>query len=304
MKQCPGHHGHIKLAEPFYHIGFMNMVLKVLRCVCNQCGRILLTDNKLRSIINIKNPKARLREIIKNASKDCYTVDPGTEKDARQARGCGKRQPKYMKKGQEILIKKEYSELNEDDVDTKRPLSAKDAYDTLSRIDDETIELLGMHPIHAKPKHMIIKALIVAPPQVRPSIELESSARSEDDITHMYQSILSTNIELQKGKMNGYPPSKIDEITVRLQNLVGYLMNNESGKAKHKSGRPIKSIRQRLKGKEGRLRGNLMGKRVDYSARTVVSPDPTLELDELGVPLSIAMELTFPEVVTQLNIDF
>jgi DNA-directed RNA polymerase beta' subunit len=93
--------------------------------------------------------------------------------------------------------------------------------------------------------------------------------------------------------------TKIEEITTRLQNFVGYLMNNESGKAKHKSGRPIKSIRQRLKGKEGRLRGNLMGKRVDYSARTVVSPDPTLELDELGVPLSIAMELTFPETVTQ-----
>lgn len=81
-------------------------------------------------------------------------------------------------------------------------------------------------------------------------------------------------------------------------------MNNDKGIAKQKGGRPIKSISQRLKGKEGRLRGNLMGKRVDFSSRTVVSPDPSLDLDQLGVPLAIATELTIPETVTQLNIEF
>jgi len=65
--------------------------------------------------------------------------------------------------------------------------------------------------------------------------------------------------------------------------------------ALQKSGRPVKAIRARLKGKEGRLRGNLMGKRVDFSARTVITGDPNLELDEVGVPRSIAMTLTFPE---------
>ena len=65
--------------------------------------------------------------------------------------------------------------------------------------------------------------------------------------------------------------------------------------AMQKSGRPIKAIRARLKGKEGRLRGNLMGKRVDFSARTVITGDPNLQLDEVGVPRSIAMNLTFPE---------
>lgn len=80
-------------------------------------------------------------------------------------------------------------------------------------------------------------------------------------------------------------------------------MDNSEGKAKQKGGRPIKSISQRLKGKEGRLRGNLMGKRVDFSSRTVVSPDPSLELDQLGVPYEIAKELTIPERVNQLNID-
>jgi DNA-directed RNA polymerase beta' subunit len=65
--------------------------------------------------------------------------------------------------------------------------------------------------------------------------------------------------------------------------------------ALQKSGRPVKAIRARLKGKEGRLRGNLMGKRVDFSARTVITGDPNLELDEVGVPRTIAMNLTYPE---------
>ena len=71
-----------------------------------------------------------------------------------------------------------------------------------------------------------------------------------------------------------------------------------------KSGRPVKSIRARLKGKEGRLRGNLMGKRVDFSARTVITGDPNLDLDQVGVPYSIARNLTYPERVTPYNITY
>ena len=73
--------------------------------------------------------------------------------------------------------------------------------------------------------------------------------------------------------------------------------------ALQKSGRPLKSIKARLKGKEGRLRGNLMGKRVDFSARTVITPDPNLSLDEVGVPRSIARTMTVCETVTPFNIE-
>lgn len=302
MKQCPGHCGHIKLTEPVYHIGFTGMVVKLLKCVCYNCSRILLTDNKFKKISKIKNPKKRLREILKNVSGECYTADPGDDPNTKILKGCGKKQPKYLKKKNEIFIKKRM--LGDDDVDSKRALRANEAYEILKRIDDETVELLGMNAGFSRPENLIIKVLAVAPPAVRPSIELSSTAKSEDDITHMYQSILSTNMELEKAKSVGLPMSRLDEIVNRLQGFVGYLMNNEENKAKQKGGRPIKSIRQRLKGKEGRLRGNLMGKRVDFSARTVVSPDPSLELDELGVPKSIAMTLTYPEVVTQLNIEF
>lgn len=73
--------------------------------------------------------------------------------------------------------------------------------------------------------------------------------------------------------------------------------------ATQRSGRPIKSICSRLKAKEGRIRGNLMGKRVDFSARTVITPDPNINIDELGVPWSIALNLTYPETVTPYNIE-
>jgi DNA-directed RNA polymerase beta' subunit len=81
-------------------------------------------------------------------------------------------------------------------------------------------------------------------------------------------------------------------------------MNNcvaDQPKQRHTGGRPLKDIRSRLKGKEGRVRGNIMGKRVDFSARTVITPDPILQLDQLGVPLAIAMNLTVPEHVTREN---
>lgn len=70
-----------------------------------------------------------------------------------------------------------------------------------------------------------------------------------------------------------------------------------------KSGRPLKSIKSRLKSKEGRVRGNLMGKRVDFSARAVITPDPNLKIDQVGVPRTIASNLTYPEIVTPFNID-
>lgn len=74
-------------------------------------------------------------------------------------------------------------------------------------------------------------------------------------------------------------------------------------RAMQKSGKPLKAIKARLKGKEGRIRGNLMGKRVDFSARTVITPDPNLRIDEVGVPRTIAQNMTFPEIVTPFNID-
>eukprot|EP00494_Astrolonche_serrata_P033944 UN34213 len=82
------------------------------------------------------------------------------------------------------------------------------------------------------------------------------------------------------------------------------MFNNEQNgvpQSKQRSGKVLKSIRQRLVGKGGRVRGNLMGKRCDFSARTVIGGDPNVSIDEVGVPKSIACNLTFPERVTHFN---
>jgi hypothetical protein len=91
--------------------------------------------------------------------------------------------------------------------------------------------------------------------------------------------------------------------TIQLWLIKGFLFMFYYFQATQKSGRPLKSVEQRLKGKEGRLRGNLMGKRVNFCARTVITPDPNLRIDQVGVPISIAQNLTFPEIVTPFNID-
>ena len=136
--------------------------------------------------------------------------------------------------------------------------------------------MLGFNKKYADPSWMIIQNLAVCPPQVRPSVSVDSSLRSQDDLTHQYNQILKTNRELKSENTTGATSTVTQTKFDNLQFNVATLMNNDltSGRAHKKSGQPIKAIYARLKGKEGRVRGNLMGKRVDYSARSVISPDP------------------------------
>ena len=140
----------------------------------------------------------------------------------------------------------------------------------------------------------------------RPAVVMFGSARNQDDLTHKLADIIKANNELIRNEQAGAAAHIISENTKMLQFHVATLTDNSMPGipvAMQKSGRPLKSIKQRLKGKEGRIRGNLMGKRVDFSARTVITPDPNLRIDQVGVPRSIAQNLTFPEIVTPFNID-
>ena len=221
--------------------------------------------------------------------------------------GCGYLQPNYKKdKNDPLKIIVEFNDSNDDSPDRNRVLSPEEVLRIFKKITKEDCYALGFDPQRARPDWMIITNLTVCPPQVRPSVSVDSTLRSEDDLTFQYIQILKANSLLKKQEEQGAAGHIIMETATLLQFYVATLMNNEisSGQSQQKSGRPIKAISTRLKGKEGRLRGNLMGKRVDVSARTVITPDPNLSLDELGVPYSIAMNLTFPEYVTPLNIDF
>ncbi|CAN0036308.1 unnamed protein product, partial [Ectocarpus sp. 12 AP-2014] len=104
----------------------------------------------------------------------------------------------------------------------------------------------------------------------------------------------------------GEPAHIVESFEQLLQYKVAALFDNERAgqpQETQRSGKPLKTLRARLKGKEGRIRGNLMGKRVDFSARTVITADPNLGIDQVGVPKSIALNLTVPELVTAFNVE-
>ncbi|XP_057856467.2 DNA-directed RNA polymerase II subunit RPB1 [Cryptomeria japonica] len=235
------------------------------------------------------------------------------EKDERKDAhgGCGAYVPRIFIEGLKVMYqyklpKKADEEARAKFSEKKQELTAEKILTILKGITDEQCEMLGFNTKYARPDWMILEVLPVPPPPVRPSIKPDPTSRSEDDLTFMLASIIRCNDTLRSKEKAGVAPHIITEYTQLMQfHLATYIDNDLPGqpKATQKSGRPMKSISNRLKAKEGRIRGNLMGKRVDFSARTVITADPNLNIDELGVPWSIALNMTFPEIVTPYNID-
>ncbi len=184
-------------------------------------------------------------------------------------------------------------------------LMPTDIRSRLEKITDEDIEVIGMDPQNARPEWIVLTVLPVPPVTMRPSITLESGQRSEDDLTHKLVDIIRINQRFQENREAGAPQLIIEDLWELLQyHVTTFIDNAVSGvpPARHRSGRPLKTLSQRLKGKEGRFRGSLSGKRVNFSARTVISPDPNLRIFEVGVPIEIAKELTTTMFVTPRNI--
>ena len=292
---CPGHFGHINLAKPVYHFHFINTTVKILNCVCFRCSKLLINkeDYKSKELFK-KPPKVRFDEIY-NICQKIKVCGGHTDEDHE---GCNAVQPeKYKLAGLEGINVKIGDELKIIDVEYIKNL--------FERITDEDAKFLGFSEQWCRPEWLICSVLPVPPPSVRPSVKQENSQRMDDDLTHKLSDIVKANNNLQKKIDSDSRKEVIEDWSKLLQYHVATLIDNDIpglAQAAHRSGRALKSIRQRLKGKEGRIRNNLMGKRVDYSARSVITPDPNIELDELGVPIKIALNLTFPETVTKLNI--
>jgi DNA-directed RNA polymerase II subunit RPB1 len=214
--------------------------------------------------------------------------------------GCGHEQPVWRKEALKLTsVSKPSADKEEGAEPEKRVVSPGEIHNVLKKISAEDLNIMGLNADYARPDWMILTVLPVPPAAVRPSVSVDGGAiRSEDDLTYKLASILKTSATVNRLENEGVPPSVIEEHFNLLQFHVATYMDNELAgvpQDMQKAGRPIKAIRARLKGKEGRLRGNLMGKRVDFSARTVITGDPNLQLDQVGVPKSIAMTLTYPE---------
>jgi len=291
---CPGHFGHIELAEPVIHVSFVKLVYKLLTVSCRNCGRILITQEKMDTF----------RQLIKDTEEKLNTVTEDVYKKILKSAKIGDC-PYCGAKNYKIELAKPTS-FYEDIDEGAIKLTPSSARERLERIPDEDWELLGMNTKSARPEWMVLQVLPVPPVSVRPSITLESGIRSEDDLTHKLVDIVRINQKLREAMESGVPINIIQELHDLLQyHVTTYFDNEVSGipPARHRSGRPLKTICQRLRGKEGRFRGNLSGKRVDFSARTVISPDINLDLNEVGVPVDIAAKLTMPERVTKWNMD-
>src|SRR3989338_7930447 len=149
--------------------------------------------------------------------------------------------------------------------------------------------------------------MAIPPVTMRPSITLESGERSEDDLTHKLGDIVRINQRLFENINAGAPETIIEDLWELLQYHITTFFDNEVPQlppARHRSGQPLKTLSERIKSKEGRIRHNLAGKRTNFSARTVISPDPMLGINEVGVPFEIAMKLTVPEMVNDWNIAY
>jgi DNA-directed RNA polymerase II subunit RPB1 len=319
IKNCPGHPGKIVLHKRVYLPQFLTTVLKILQSVCYECSSLLMDDS---SIVSTKK---------KNQTK--FRIVHENSKDVSCCHDCGCVQPKYSKNNLHIFIGKK-----RDNVTEKMILDTDECFRILNNISDDECKIFGLDPKFSRPEWMIINVLQVVPPCVRPSVVHDSNMRSEDDLTQKYLEILKSNnalkekmdtIEMLRKEKN----EKIQEFLLETKDMtkaeekykelfekhervvedahlsvqiqVTTLINNKLPgvpEIQNRSHLPLKCLTQRLVTKGGRIRGNLMGKRVDFSARSVITPDPKIDIDQVGVPRTIAMNLTFPETVNEFTI--
>ncbi|NLL11570.1 MAG: DNA-directed RNA polymerase subunit A', partial [Methanomicrobiales archaeon] len=289
--ECPGHFGHIDLAKPVIHVGYTRLIRKLLRVTCRECGRLLLSDEEIEKIIG---PEEEMGS------------DSVSEKDVKKERIC----PHCGEQQLKINFEKPttFAEITTDERGKKveNKLTPADIRARLEKIPDDDLQKLGIVGRVARPEWTIMTVLPVPPVTMRPSIILENGQRSEDDLTHKLVDIIRINQRFKENQDAGAPQLIIEDLWELLQyHVTTYIDNEVAGcpPARHRSGRPLKTLSQRLKGKDGRFRGSLSGKRVNFSSRTVISPDPNLSVSEVGIPLKIANEMTIPVQVTIFNID-
>ena len=290
---CPGHFGHIELARPIMHEGYAKVIHKVLRAICRECNRVLLSDEEIDHYKKLFKRYPEIGQKTANLSKEIL-------KRAAKGKACPHCEAEQLK----LKLEKPTSIYEVGEAGSVR-LTPIDVRARLENVIDDDYRLLGINPEAARLEWAILTVLSVPPVTVRPSITLESGVRSEDDLSHKLIDIIRINQRLRENLDAGAPQLIVEDLWELLQyHCTTYFDNGVSGipPARHRSGRALRTLAQRLKGKEGRFRSNLSGKRVDFSARTVISPDPNLSMNEVGVPEQIARILTIPQRVTDWNI--
>jgi DNA-directed RNA polymerase II subunit RPB1 len=310
-KYCDGHPAHIDLAEPIFHPLFLQYVKNILDCICIGCSNLLIAkeNEKLKQILEIKSKRNRFVKVHELAGKAKFCL--------RSQQNCGLKVSKIK-----VEIKKStsainiYSETDTIDVDEKGGADKKKQRinltpdiitEILDNISDEDCAILGMDK--SRPSDMIHKIFIVPPVHVRPSLRgyFSGGSTMEDGLTHKLADIIKANTRISKQKENNNENSskysKDHAHLLQYQVATYYDPDMITIPKADGKGAAFKPLVKRFNGKTGRIRGNIMGKRGNFNARTVITSDPTISANFLGVPVKIAMNVTFPEFVTRHNYD-
>ena len=324
---CPGHFGFANLHEKLFHNGFFKKVVQVLNAFCFSCGKLLVQfpeEKAINSMSNFKHKKGHFKKIIAEAKKIHVCPHCKTEKGFVKKLSHGMNRIIYTIPFQHLqvssslygTVKSEFLRIEDKKVETKVPnkqnskpdlkiyeITPESCLQIFKRLNYSHWCYLLQNTNAPIPENLIVSLIQVPPKILRPTINMSHEQTNEDDLTMKILELIRHSNLIETNRKQGKDPSKINELKYLLQLLYNQLINSDSSESKSikNSFSQVKGVLQRLKGKQGRFRGNLSGKRVEYTARTVISPDPNLKINEVAVPFHIAKELTFPETVTLRN---
>lgn len=304
--ECPGHPGYIQFPEPFIHPLFLREVIKVLNIVCNDCGGLLLTRNEMKE-------RGLLHHTGPNRLTALETATTGLS--CRHEKGEGERaclqnptyKPSKTKDTNQITY--EYMVEGEKVENIRTP---QEILDIFNNIKDEDVELMGFTN-GAHPRRMVMEVLMVIPPPDRPADQVDGKYMA-DPLTTMYIDIIrqvknlkdhlegktAEKVTRRKGERKRTAKVTTQELRNQLYIRLKHFINNTDGWY-NGGGQPFISLTELLQSKEGLIRANIMAKRVDFSSRTVLSPDPTLAFGQISVPSHFISILTPKVKVNKYN---
>ena len=269
---CNGHFGSIKLHEPILNPLFIKFTIQYLRMFCKQCCRILHPTQTMA----VDKKKIEKCEICPH---------------------CGASQPKITFDNGNGNVKALYKNGHH------IQLTAIDIYNIFDRIEERDTQIINIHN-NNHPRNLVLNYFPVAPIKTRPCV-ISDAMTCDDDLTVKYVEILKANKKIQKaiGSVKEQSSTQIlDKEVANLEFHIKTFIDNSAQRAKYINGRPMKSIKERLSGKGGLLRNHMMGKRVNFSGRSVIGPDPTLDCFTVGIPIDMCKILTKQTTVNQMNL--
>ncbi len=285
--------GHIELATPVSHIWFFKGIPSRMGLVLDMSPRDLEEVLYFVSYVVLDPGPAPLekKQIISDKEYRAYYEKYGdTFRVGMGAEAIKELLEQVDLKASIDEIKKELDEIK--DTQSQRRVRLIKRLDVLD----------AFYESGNRPEWMILTALPVIPPELRPMIQLDGGRFATSDLNDLYRRVINRNNRLKKLMELGAPTIIIQNEKRMLQEAVDALFDN-GRRGRNITGpgnRPLKSLSSMLKGKQGRFRQNLLGKRVDYSGRSVIVIGPDLKMYECGIPKEMALELFKPHVINGL----